>query len=189
MSKMITFRFDDKADGAQAAAEKAAAKMVTDVTAETEAAIRNAIVQAIRSGAPPYEAAATIHDIIGLTSAQAQAVVKYKAQLVANGLTPAAAETKAGDYADELLDYRAENIARYEVMDALNSGQAEAWQQAQDEGLLTEDATEEWILSSDACEDCQAAADSGPVPLGEDFDGGRPPLHPRCECTTGIATP
>jgi hypothetical protein len=186
---VIDFRFDDKAEAAQKAAEEGAAAMVTNVSKETEAAIRQLILQAIREGTPPYEAAAMIHDLIGLTQAQAQAVKAYKDQLVAGGLAQAAVEEKVQDYADELLDVRAENIARYEIMDALNSGVEEAWTQAQDEGLLSENATKEWVLSEDPCELCEAAAGGGPVPVGESFPDGDPPLHPRCRCTIGIATP
>jgi hypothetical protein len=185
----IDFSFDDKAEDAQRAAEKAAAKMVKGVTEETEKAIRAAILKAIRDGVPPYEAAELIHDLIGLTSAQAQAVAAYKEQLIAGSLLPSAAAERAEEYADELLDVRAENIARYEIMDALNSGQEEAWLQAQEEGLLTDDATKEWVLSEDPCDECEAAAKAGPVPVGDEFPDGDPPLHPRCRCTTGIARP
>jgi hypothetical protein len=186
---MIDFSFDDKAEEAQAAAEEIAAKMVKEITVETEANIRNLIIQAIREGKSPYEAAIEIRDLIGLTAAQGQAVKKYRQQLIDAGLSSAKVEEKVEAYANELLAVRAENIARNEIMDALNEGQSQAWRQAQDEGVLSDKATKEWILSEDACPLCEEAAQQEPVPISSEFRGGDPPLHPRCRCTIGIASP
>lgn len=186
---MINFAFDSKATGAVQAASKSAAKMVSDITDETEKNLRVLITQAIKSGESVYDAAAAIHDMIGLTSAQGQAVDKYRQQLEDNGLNATAVDEQVSEYSDELLTSRAETIARSEIMHALNTGQDEAWQQAQDEGVLTEEATKEWILDEDACDECVAAAEQDPVPIGDSFDAGDPPLHPRCRCTIGIATP
>lgn len=189
MSVKIDFSFDSTDEDAIAAAEELAATMITDITDETEASIRNLIADAIREGIPPYDAARLIHDTIGLTSAQGQAAMKYRTQLIDNGLAIDKVDEKFAEYADGLLETRAEMIARTEIMGALNAGQDRAWQQAQDEGLLSAGAEKEWILSEDACDDCQDSADSGPVPIGEEFDDGDPPLHPNCRCTIGISTP
>lgn len=186
---MISFSFDSKAEGAVEAASKQAAKMISDISDETEKNLRVLIAQAIKDGDSVYDAAAAIHDMIGLTSAQGQAVDKYRQQLEDNGLNATSVDDQVSEYSDELLTSRAETIARSEIMDALNTGQDEAWQQAQDEGVLTDEATKEWILDDDACDICVEAADEGPVPIGDSFAAGDPPLHPRCRCTIGIATP
>lgn len=186
---MINFSFDDKAKAAVKAAEEQAAEMIANITAETEANIRALIVDAIRSGKSPYEAAEAIHDLIGLTAAQGQAASKYRQQLKDNGLDLATIDEKTQEYADELLDRRAETIARSEIMDALNSGQNEAWSQAQDEGLLSEDATKEWIVTaSETCDEC-LAYDGKQVLISDEFEDGDPPLHPNCRCTIGIGKP
>lgn len=187
--KLIDFRFDATSHEAIKAAEQQAAKMVTEITKETETALRNVITTAIREGIPPYDAARMIVPMIGLTSAQAQATMKYRAQLIDNGLALDTVNSKVDDYADELLNKRGDAIARTEIMDALNSGQDEAYTQAQDDGYLSPESEKEVILSDDACEECVAIADEGPVPVSEDFSEDGPPFHPHCRCTTGIATP
>lgn len=187
---MITFAFDDKNEDAQKAALDAGAKMVSEISDETEQAIRNVIAQSIRDGVPPYEAAKNILPLIGLTRAQAQAVQKYRAQLASNGLTPKQVDDKSEQYADELLDLRADTIARSEIMDALNNGQEEAWLQAQEDGVLSEDATKEWITTPDelTCPQCEPM-DGKTAPIGDEFEEGDPPLHPNCRCTIGISKP
>lgn len=187
--KLIEFRFDATSPEAVKAAEKQAARMVVEITKETEAALRNAIATAIREGVPPYDAARMIVPMIGLTSAQAQAALKYRTQLIDNGLAIETVNAKFDDYADELLNKRGDAIARTEIMDAINTGQDESYVQAQDEGFLSPEAEKEVILSDDACEICVGIADEGPVPVADDFSEDGPPFHTHCKCTTGISTP
>jgi len=186
---VIKFRFDDKATAAVKAAEKMAAKMVVEISKETEKNIRNLIATAIRTGISPADAARAIRPLIGLTSAQGQSVLKYREQLIESGLNREAVDKKVDRYADEKLRERADNIARTEILDALNTGQEKAWEQAQEAGLLSAEATKEVILASDPCEICQGIADEGPVPLDNDFSEEGPPFHPRCRCTIAIGTP
>lgn len=90
-------------------------------------------------------------------------------------------------------DIRAEEIARTETMTASNVGQQEAWRQAADDGLLTGQEKQEWIVTPDdrLCPDCEDV-DGDQVGLDEQFhseefgDVDGPPLHPRCRCTVGI---
>lgn len=186
----ITFRFDSQAESAVLAAEKRAARLVTQITAETEKNIRNLIAEAIREGIPPYDAARLIVPMIGLTSAQGQAVFKYRTELIDNGLTLEKVNEKTDEYADELLSARGETIARTEIMEALNDGQEASWLQAQDDGLLSANATKEWIVTNDdlLCPECEPM-NGQTVPLGDEFPEGDPPLHPRCRCTIAIGTP
>jgi hypothetical protein len=189
MAKLINFRFDDTAEGAAKLAEQMAGKLITEITDETERAIRNVITEAIREGIPPYDAARMVVPMIGLRSDQAQAVMNYREQLIDNGLAIDTVNKKVDEYSDELLTSRSETIARSEIMDALNAGADEAYSQAQEKGLLSEDATKEVILTDGACEECVSIADEGPVPINEDFSEDGPPFHPNCRCTTAIATP
>lgn len=183
---MIEFNFNDKAQAAVDAANEQAGSMIKEITAETEANIRRLIAQAIAQGKPPYQAAQEIYDLIGLTTAQGQAVQNYRQQLVTSGLAPDKVDEKVADYADDLLTLRAETIARSEIMDALNAGQQAAWEQAQDEGILSADATKQWIITeNDTCDECQDM-EGEEVPVADEFKGGDPPLHPNCRCTIGI---
>lgn len=185
---MIKFAFDAKAERATKLAEEHAAALVKNITAQTQANLRNLIAQAVRSGLRTRDTAQAIHDTIGLNAQQGQAAMKYRDQLTSSGLDPQDVDDQVATYVDELLTERAETIARTEVMDALNDGQDEAWQQAQDEGLLTAGATKIWIGTPGECPDCEEM-EGEIAPIGDDFDGGNPPLHPRCRCTTGIDEP
>lgn len=185
----VRVRFDDTAEGAAKIADDIAAKLVTQITDETERAIRNAIAQAIRDGIPPYDAARMIVPMIGLRSDQVQAAMKYREELIDNGLSIDKVNEKVDAYSDELLSSRADSIARTEIMDALNAGQDEAFQQAQDDGLLSDNATKEIVLTDDACDECVAIADDGPIPIADSFPDDGPPFHPNCRCTIAIAEP
>lgn len=99
------------------------------------------------------------------------------------------------DKIGEVIDdpERAETIARTESMRASNQGQLEAWKQATDEGLLTGDEEQEWIVTPDdrLCPVCEPL-DGTKAPLGGMFDTelGKvdgPPLHPNCRCTIGLS--
>jgi hypothetical protein len=103
------------------------------------------------------------------------------------------------DVFDELVsaigdETRADLIARTESMIAANEGQAEAWDQAVDDGLLTGKEQKTWIVADDnaLCPICDGLADQTVAlddnfespDTGEEFD--QPPAHPRCRCTTGL---
>lgn len=102
-------------------------------------------------------------------------------------------ETLAGEIADLIGDdARAEMIARTETMDAANEGQQAAWDQAIDDGLLTGNEKQEWIVTPDdrLCPICEDV-DGQTVGLDENFevDGDEidgPPAHPNCRCTIGL---
>lgn len=92
-------------------------------------------------------------------------------------------------------DERADNIARTETMTASNAGQQEAWNQAVEDGLLTGNEEQEWIVTPDdrLCPECDAL-DGARAKIGEPFisktgdqyDGA--PAHPRCRCVLGLVT-
>lgn len=84
---------------------------------------------------------------------------------------------------------RADLIARTEIMDAANQGFLQGLSQAQDAGLLPEDATKQWIATSGCCDECDDL-DGEEVLLDEDFSSGddSPPAHPRCRCALGVGT-
>lgn len=87
---------------------------------------------------------------------------------------------------------RAEMIARTETMRASNEGQQEAWDQAVEEGLLTGNEQQEWIVTPDdrLCPECEpfdtATAELGGTFEAEGTESDGPPLHPRCRCTLGL---
>jgi len=186
----IQFRFDSEAEAAQKEAQRTAAKRIVEVSKETKKNVRNLIVKAVRDGAAPSDVAKEIIPLVGLTSAQGQAVSSYRDELEESGLVPSRVDELVEKYADKLLSARGESIARTEILDALNDGQDASWLQAQEQGLLSEDATKEILLTPNACEVCVGIAnDSGAVPIGEDFSEEGPPFHPHCGCTIVISRP
>lgn len=102
-------------------------------------------------------------------------------------------DTLADDIAELIGDpERAELIARTETMQASNEGQQEAWDQAVEDGLLTGNEEQEWIVTPDdrLCPECEPF-DGVTAELGGTFEAGGeesdgPPLHPRCRCTLGL---
>lgn len=74
---------------------------------------------------------------------------------------------------------RAMLIARTESANAENAGTLEGWKAS---GVVDGKA---WIPDAEACEDCQANADDGVIPLTDTFSSGddAPTAHPNCECT------
>lgn len=177
---------------AAAYAEKFGAEMVTAITDETKGAIRAVIARSIREGIPPYESARMIADLIGMNSQQAQAAVEYRAELIDAGHPADEVERLFGEYADGKIEDRADLISHTETMEALNEGQLEAWSDAQEEGLLGENATKEWVATDDEhicpiCEDLdgeEVALDATFDVDGEEMDG--PPAHPACRCTLAV---
>lgn len=186
---IVKVAFDDKAEAAAERARKMAGKLITEISRETRTNIRNVVAAAIREGVPPAEAAKQIKGMVGLTSMQGQSVMNYWQELQDRDLPMDKVNKLTDKYANELLTRRGEAIARTEILDALNSGQEAAWQQAQDKGLLSDDATKQLILSPNACEECQGIKEEGPVPIGEEFSEDGPPFHPLCRCTVAISRP
>jgi SPP1 gp7 family putative phage head morphogenesis protein len=165
---------------------------VSQVSADTRAALRTLILTSIRAGIPPYDAARLIVGMIGLTERQARAVMSYREGLIDSGLSIARVDRATEKYAAKQLRARAETIARTEIMSALNTGAQEAAEQAHREGLLGKSPKKEWITAGDerTCPLC-APMDGVQVDLRANFDtpGGSvpgPPLHPRCRCTQAV---
>lgn len=169
------------------------AELVVQITRESTLAIRDAVKYAINTGMGADAAAAQIKPLIGLTQRQAGAVTKFHSKLLEQGVKPQRASKMADTYSKRLLAYRAENIARTELMRSANEGHLQMLYQAADQGILPPtDFTRYWILTPDdrLCPQC-AEMKGAEVKLGEDFvtpagNISGPPLHPMCRCTTGV---
>lgn len=185
MMATIAFRFDAKNPAAQRVAEREAAAAVTEITLETKRAIRTLIVQSIRDGIPPYEAARRIRAMVGMTTRQALAADNFRASLVDLGLTESRIELQMARYIAKKIRERSINIARTEVMNALVRGTAESWVQARKAKLLTRKQVAEIIVTDDSrlCSICEPL-DGVQVPI-DDFSS-HPPFHSMCRCAIGI---
>jgi hypothetical protein len=166
-----------------------AAEMVTkNVMPSSQQAIRDLIHKSFADGVTPYNTAIKIRDQIGLLPTHIDAVENYRLGLINGGMAEAAANLKAGKYAEQLIKYRAENIARTESIRALSEGQQQLWNQAIEKGLLIEDEWERVWIASDPCSICDALNEST-APINEPFEGGYmypPDPHPSCQCVVAL---
>lgn len=168
-----------------------AAALLVDVSAATIAAVREAIVLAIQQGWGAERAARVVYEIIGLTAAQASAVVRFAERLGATGeLTDAQLAARVARYASAQRRARALTIARTELMTAANTGQQRLWEDAVTAGLLRADRVRrKWIANEDELLErlCEALADET-VKLNEPFSDGTfmPPRHPNCRCSMAL---
>jgi hypothetical protein len=187
-------------------AQTRAATLVTEVSRETRAAIRQVITRGILQGVAPIDTARALRDVIGLTTRQESALQAFRASLLRlrqrpegwavetplqrlsnRGLTMDRVRELVARYADRLLGQRAWLIARTETMAALNEGQRQLWAQAGDE---LDGMERTWLVTDDErlCELCapldgERADLEGQYPEG---GGAGPPRHPNCRCTEGL---
>jgi hypothetical protein len=165
------------------------ATLVQGISQSAREAIREAVARGIEEGLPAASTASAIRDVIGLTERMVDAVMNLRGQMIEDGATADEIESRTTEYADELLQARAEMIAATETMAAVNAGQNELWNQAVENGELpSEGLAKIWIASDDACQYC-LDRNGEQCPIGEEFDGGDPPegAHPHCRCTMGLA--
>jgi hypothetical protein len=171
-------------------AERQAARLVRNVNADTRLAIRALIVAAEARGIAPRDVARRIRNIVGLLPAQVEAVVRYEARLLEQGVAPATAAKRAQRYAEAQLRVRALRIARTELASATNHGQQALWQLAKLRGVLPADTRRVWIATHDDLLDRHICLplDGETAGLDEPFPGGHmvPPAHPGCRCAVGI---
>ncbi len=166
--------------------ERFAARQIVQISKETRAAVRAAILRSFRDDLPAYDAAKAIRSMIGLTINQTMGALDYRAALVESGLAPARVEKLFEKYVQQRIRQRAETIARTETMRALNQGALAEAKSAVKSGLLGANVRKVWSATGDGkiCPQCEAL-DGESVPLSEDFPGAgaTPPLHPACRCS------
>lgn len=113
------------------------------------------------------------------------------ADVVMKGIEERAGVPVTGRMIRDLLDnsstYRAEMIASTEMNRAMSTAALEKM-------LTLNIQYKQIILSEDACEICQGAADQDPLPVDEDYDTDEgpqagPPFHPNCRCAVTGARP
>jgi hypothetical protein len=181
--------------------------MIVEIDANTRGAVQAIIQTAFREGGHPYQTAKLIQDVVGLHSRWANAVQKYRGQLIADGKTPWRVEDLTARYANRLRKKRAISIARTETITAANMGQLESWRQSVEAGNLPVDVKKKWLVTPDdrLCKRCAPMRLHEPVGLGEMFTSNKvgfppgpledaplmmvlqPTLHPQCRCTMALS--
>lgn len=163
--------------------------LIKEISGETKNAVREIIKRTYKDGIGPDAAAKQIKNIVGLTTRQALAVENYYTKLLADGIKPTTAADKAKAYSKRLIDFRAETIARTELMRSMNEGHQAFISEAIKRDLLDENEWEKvWWTAKDerVCPLCGplhgetvGAKDTFTTPNGQLMAG---PLHPRCRC-------
>ena len=179
-----SWRFDGRNPAAQAFAQRAAARYVTQVSEETRDAIQTLIRRSIQDGMNARDTAKLIKSTVGLTSQSTAAVRSYYNGLLERGESAEKAWKLADKYSDKLLTVRAKTIARTEIMGALNGGALEQARQRAEAGVFKK-PMKKWMITQDevTCPVCRPM--EGQIrPLMSPFSVGvmAPPAHPNCRC-------
>ncbi len=190
-------------------AEQAAARLIVGISSDAREAIRVVLAASMRGDYPPRVTAQMVHDVVGLDTRRAQAVVNYRAGLErvqAGDLAPQSvlddftlsrqfgSQLSSGrvdqlveQYSRRQLKDRANVIARTETMRAANDGQQAIWGEAADRGLFDRDvALVEWVITDEACDDCLENEAASPIGFGDSWPNDDPPVHPNCRCALSL---
>jgi len=214
-----TLRFDLTNPEAIRWAQREAGALVQQVSLSVKQSVRDTVFRGFNEGRTPTWMAKEIRQVIGLTRKQTQAVSNFerllregKAEVLTRalrdhrfdptirkaiesgeGLTEAQIDRMTKRYAERMLRYRADMIARSETIKASSAGQQELWRQAVAEGYLDAQKTRQiWIVVPDErlCPICRMIPVMNPkgVPLGQAFQSPVGPVmrpaetHPACRC-------
>lgn len=157
-------------------AETITAKLVREVTGETQKGIQAYIAQGIEQGKSMNTVAKELRSIVGLTENQTQSIINYRTLLEDKDKYPklsnADIDRKVQKYADQTLRRRTDAIARTETARAQSRGYLE--------GLLELGIDKfEFSAFPGCCEVCEAQdGEVFDIDLKEDMI----PVHPNCRC-------
>lgn len=102
--------------------------------------------------------------------------VKRIGTILANALEQGLAPSDVSILIDQLLDdpVRALTIAQTEMSRSVVQASKELYQESGVELV-------EWLVA-DPCDDCLVNYNQSPIPIGEQWENGDPPVHPNCMC-------
>ena len=136
----------------------------------------------------PYILAQRVRPMVGLTSREAKAVIRFMAALTADGVAANVISGQAANYTKFLHKNRAARIARTELSNSYNFGHLDSLKQASTEGWLPGVPEKDWIAGgADPCDICLENEAVGFIALDAEFPSGdqHPTAHPYCECSLG----
>ena len=172
----VDFSFNPGDEVASEVMFRSKLRLITDLSADQRNTVRAAIADSLQRGVSPQAAARAFRDAIGLSSTQYAAVANYRRLLeqgsteaLGRGLRDARYDRKVsvalerGDvladsqidtmverYADNMLAFRADNIARTESHRALSQGRYQAFSQLADRYDIDESGiTRTWNATKD----------------------------------------
>lgn len=125
---------------------------------------------------------------IGMHPRQYSAYVKQVAALKKKypDTSPDKMERMAARLANQKMNYRAQLIARTEIMGAINESQLQSMKHMQDQGLTEGPIEKYWSTVGDnrVSAGCEANEAQGWIPLEDSYESGHeaPPRMPGCRC-------
>jgi SPP1 gp7 family putative phage head morphogenesis protein len=193
-SVTTSLSFDKVNREALSIAQDGLTSWLNTLSAEQYALVQSLLVDATSGLIDVRDFARRLQDSIGLTPQGAQALSTFEQGMLADGVAPGVAASRASSYAERLRRQRAETIARTETLNAANAGQQALWNEAGRVGLVDRArAWKEWIVTPDdrlcvLCEQMEGAR----VRVDDEFSTPRgslehPPMHPRCRCAMGLS--
>ena len=168
----------------------------TSLNKSTRETLRKIIQDAVEGNLTTIQAARKIRTHVGLIPKHADAVDRYYDTLIQSGVKKKLAQKQADAYAQRLLKYRSETIARTEIARAVGEGQTAMWKQMVADGYLPVDAKRVWVTALDerTCEICEPMNGVetdifGSWNTANGFVSHPQATHPNCRCTQGIIMP
>lgn len=198
------YRFDVLDPRAYTWAEVRAGLLISEVSAEQSTLLRAIVAEGVQTGQTVDAVTETIRQNIGLHERWSQAVrntYSREYDRMRNvGATHAAAERAARDLSSRqsarLLDARARNIARTEIITAANQGRHLSWVQGVEAGFIAPNAVKRWTTGPlltrspgriQVCDECRMMYGQE-RPWNKPFSNGvmMPPAHPSCRCSAEL---
>jgi len=187
---VLSYRFDADRPEARQWAEKEAANLIREISAEQREVIREVVVRSQGGEFTVAQVARQVRGTIGLTSRQAQWVENFRQRKIDEARdrgvsaerAPEVVQSEVDRYHKRIHRYRSETIARTETIRASSEGRREAWQQGMDEGFISPEAEKRWIVEYDGCQICMNNGLLAFIPIMDEFPTGDPPAHPNCRC-------
>jgi hypothetical protein len=172
------------------------AQLVTAVTDTTRSIIRQTVSEAFTQNVTVYDTARKLRSVIGLNDRQAISFGKFIDNLdeqVRAGKITAAQRLAMGERQyKKMIKYRANMIARQEILMAENHGRYLGFTQAVEQGWAHPKSMKRWSTSTDerTCDICMPMNGKSTV-WNESFPNGvfNPPAHIMCRCSISLLEP
>lgn len=197
-SSLRPMEWDPKAITPQAVryASAKAGNLIKGMSDTMRANVHRYVLQTVQGDMDAKELRRVLSYSIKMDERSAQAVERFRENLLRAGSSKADANKQARAYAQRLIDGRAETIARTETMTAMNAGIREYWTHMVGMGQVPESSVQwRWETAGDdqECPVCKPM-DGVTIPFDSSFvlSSGvipYPPAHPRCRCTVSLDMP
>ncbi len=182
-------RFDTKNPSIKSYLRSSANLITQNIYTDTQKIVQNAVTRSFNEALRPSDVSSMVKNSIGLLPKHEIAVDNYRKGLLESGMNVNKVQLLGDKYADRLLTYRANMIARTETRFATNYGQLSIWKEAANQDLIDRTVAKKvWIVDGDPCEICEPMDGIG-VPLDESWtlnngDSVDIPTesHPHCMC-------